>query len=387
MANPSPRRLIYLSSAGDRAGGEINLQRVLQHLDTSKYQPLVLCCQEGSYAPALQQAGINVMTIPFILSRSAMLNPSLLLHNITSLQEVYKILSRPELDLIVINDNLVLKLLLPVLLLCPKPMLYMIRNYESKRLWMIDLLFRTRIKKAIAVSHSVKTYFDETLRLPPELITAINTGIDTSVLNIQKRVDIRAELGIPHHARLVGMFARFDAWKGHQVFLRAAKRILQNLPNIHFLIAGESRNATLFPRFSLVKHEVIQTTQQPALKENVHILPWREDVAAIMKEIDIVVCPSEREPFGLTIIEGLAIGTAVIAADSGGAPEAIRHLSNGILFKTNDDEDLASWIVRLLQDDLLRRQLIAQARIDIDTRFNFKRFVQTIEATYEGILQ
>jgi len=75
--------------------------------------------------------------------------------------------------------------------------------------------------------------------------------------------------------------------------------------------------------------------------------------------LDILVMPSRREGLGTTLLDAIALGTPVVAADTGGIPEIVEHMKNGVLFAPEDSGDLARWLMRLLTDGTLRRAIRA----------------------------
>ena len=90
-----------------------------------------------------------------------------------------------------------------------------------------------------------------------------------------------------------------------------------------------------------------------ALREQAVGLPvtwfgWQDDPGAFLGEIDVLVVASAGEPLSMAMLEALAAGIPVLAADSGGAVDVIQPSVNGWLFKTGDAPALAAAIQRLL---------------------------------------
>jgi glycosyltransferase involved in cell wall biosynthesis len=96
---------------------------------------------------------------------------------------------------------------------------------------------------------------------------------------------------------------------------------------------------------------------------------------------------SQEEPFGLTVLEGLACGIAVLATSVGGTPEMIRHAENGWLVNRGDHHDLVRGLFELLQAEPLRRQLGSRGRRDAIARFSIERFMTEVLALYRVVLE
>jgi glycosyltransferase involved in cell wall biosynthesis len=94
------------------------------------------------------------------------------------------------------------------------------------------------------------------------------------------------------------------------------------------------------------------------LEKHVTLLGERRDAAALMGSSDIVVVPSvQPEPFGMVVIEAMALGRPVIASNAGGPAEIISDGSDGLLVRPSDPESLSSAIEGLIRDPAFAREL------------------------------
>jgi glycosyltransferase involved in cell wall biosynthesis len=106
-----------------------------------------------------------------------------------------------------------------------------------------------------------------------------------------------------------------------------------------------------------------------------------------MQGFDLLVINSSTEAFPLTVLEGLASGTPVLATAVGGIPEMLRHRENGWLVPARDERSLAEGMLTLLGDAHLREQLGSNGRRDAIARFSIERFSTEIHSLYRGILE
>ena len=95
--------------------------------------------------------------------------------------------------------------------------------------------------------------------------------------------------------------------------------------------------------------------------------------------------PSNYEPFGLTVLEGMARGRCVIASNVGGIPEYIQNGLNGLLFEPNDCDKLAEQLVLALTDDSLRLKL-GQNALDITKKMTGEHITAEVVKVYQSVL-
>jgi len=105
---------------------------------------------------------------------------------------------------------------------------------------------------------------------------------------------------------------------------------------------------------------------------------WKTErsIGTVYAKSDLVVVPSIwAEPFGLTVLEAMSAGTAVIASEVGGIPEFLENGRNGITVRPNDPEALASKIDELLDNDKYRQKLGKEARETVLRRYQWSQII------------
>jgi len=98
----------------------------------------------------------------------------------------------------------------------------------------------------------------------------------------------------------------------------------------------------------------------------------------------VFVMPSRQEGFGIVFLEAMALGTPVIAGDYGGAPEIVQDGVTGFLVKPDDLEALTDRLIRLLQDEALRKRMGETARRQVEENFTFTRFQEKLTQILES---
>ena len=119
---------------------------------------------------------------------------------------------------------------------------------------------------------------------------------------------------------------------------------------------------------------------------SVRWLDWVEDRASFFREIDVYCLPSRFEPFGLVVIEAMAMGTPVIASRTDGPVEILTDGSTGWLFPVEDSEALCDIIRRTFNDPAGRASVSERAMADAERRFRPEAAAETIESALWDLL-
>lgn len=157
--------------------------------------------------------------------------------------------------------------------------------------------------------------------------------------------------------RTVGMLARIDPWKGQHVLLEAFARVFGDDDGVRLQFAGD---APFGHETHLAK--LRRRARELGIGGRVDFLGHVGDVDALLATWDVAVHASTRpEPLGQNVLQYLAAGRAVIAADEGGPAEWITDGENGLLVPPRDVAALAGALARLDADAALRARLAAAA--------------------------
>jgi glycosyltransferase involved in cell wall biosynthesis len=168
---------------------------------------------------------------------------------------------------------------------------------------------------------------------------------------------LRNELNLPATGRIIGIVGRLQHWKGFHLLLAALPRILASFPDVAcVMVGGEHALEPCYPAFLRAKID------EANLSDRVRMVGLQKNVPRWMKTMDVVVHASDREPFGMVVIEAMALGCRVVASDVGGPREIITHDVNGLLWRHGDIDSLSDAIVRLLADSALADSIGRAAR-------------------------
>ena len=175
---------------------------------------------------------------------------------------------------------------------------------------------------------------------PGKPTTVVLNGVDLDLFKPRPPTRwIHRALGIPHDRRLIGMPAVLVRWKGHTEVLQAFRAIQDEFPNADLVFVGGSIYDTVEARqFGAELERILEGGR-------VHLLPFQTDIELVYPEFAFTVHYSQRpEPFGRVILESMASGIPVIAANEGGPSEILgpAHQDLGWLVTPRDPQALAA---------------------------------------------
>jgi glycosyltransferase involved in cell wall biosynthesis len=200
----------------------------------------------------------------------------------------------------------------------------------------------------------------------PSLVVVVHNGIDPAAfdaLGPDDCRDVRADLGIPSDAFVVGCFSRLHPWKGQTVLLDAVAR----MPGVHALIVG----GALFSGEAPYEADLRGRAEQPAFAGRVHMLGARDDVPWLLAACDVVVHASVlAEPFGRVLVEAMLAGRPVVATNAGGVPEVVTDGETGVLVPPGDARALAEALDALRREPMRAAELARRGGVHARARFS-----------------
>lgn len=203
----------------------------------------------------------------------------------------------------------------------------------------------------------------------------------------ETREQAREHAGLPSSVPLLGVVAQITPWKGHDVAIKALPKVLESHPDARLLIVGAPKFAGPTVRFDNHRYllELEQLTRDLQLDGHVQFLGEREDIPAIVRGLDLLLCPSWEEPFGRSVIEAMAVRTPVVATKVGGPSEIIRDGTDGVLLPPGDVDQWSRAIISLLDDPGLREKYGWRASDSVRARFDRRSYADRMVAMYEDL--
>jgi len=212
------------------------------------------------------------------------------------------------------------------------------RTSNQERVEKLTFRMATRI---CANSLAVKRHLIKA-DIPQEHITVIHNGFDASQFDLGTvdRRKIATELGLPYHEgiRYISHVANMrHEVKNHPMVLRAAKIVLAENSDVHFVLAGEGD----------LMNPLVQMADDLGISANTHFIGRCTRVPELLSISYAGVLTSFAEGFSNSILEYMAAALPVVATNVGGANEVIDEGRSGYLIESDNHEGLAERLLFL----------------------------------------
>lgn len=252
-------------------------------------------------------------------------------------------------------DNL--KLLAPV----SRPINYILKAYGAR--------FHSKADFVTLPTQAAIDMFNASDKIEVPM-AAVSNGIDLARFQrLPAKEEVYDRYHLPKDQPIVAYVGRLDAEKHLSVLVKASLRVNATHPDAHLLIVGDGTDATnlkaLVHEFGLQK----RVTFTGKVSE--------EDLVQLHRVGTVFVMPSPAELQSIATLEAMASGQPIVAVDAGALKELCQNERNGFLCERDNDESIASAVVRILDDSALRQKFsdeslaIAQTH---DLRTTLKRF-------------
>jgi glycosyltransferase involved in cell wall biosynthesis len=385
-------KILFYNHTGTVSGAERVLSMILARLDRNRFDPVVVCPPESRMMELAASHRVRTRGLRQLEARFTW-RPDRIFDYLRSFARVIsharKIVIEESPDAIHANSiraGLVMAaatwgLKVPVIwhahdILPRHPLSTAVRLFAAL----------TSPNRILAVSDAVARRFRGMLLRPLSRrvpIEVIHNAVDLDRFHpdAAARERMRLSLNLEKTQPVVGIVGQLTPRKGQLELIEGLASVTQKIPDVILLVVGEA----LFNRDEDYAEELKSAVATLGIDQHVRFLGPRDDVPTLMQGLDVLVVNSHEEPFALTVLEGLASGTAVLATSVGGTPEMIRHGDNGWLVNRRDQDDLVSGMLTLLRDESLRRQMGSNGRRDATQRFSIDRFMTEVLALYGAI--
>jgi glycosyltransferase involved in cell wall biosynthesis len=222
----------------------------------------------------------------------------------------------------------------------------------------------------IAVSRDDQRKMIEIERVNPEKVLHVPNGIAPPPP--PSGADVRAELGIPAGAPVIGTVSVLRPQKALDVFIRASAELLRDDPDLRVLLAGDGP----------LKGELTELVHGLGVQDRLLMLGYRSDSPDVMAALDVAVSSSAFEGSPLAVMEYMESARPIVATRVGGVPDLIEDGVHGLLVEPGDVTGLAAAIRRMLADREAARRMGEAARERRRREFTVELMVRRLEALY-----
>jgi glycosyltransferase involved in cell wall biosynthesis len=357
-------------------GAERHVTTLFSHLDPTEFSPCVVCVGgTGELFGDLTAAGV----------------PAVALHR-TKRQAIRALFDlvgemrrrRPDVVLVRGYNAEVLGRLAAILAGVPRRVVWVHHCGDTEPRGtlrqVVDRLLDPFTDAYFGVAQAQKNYLVNQLGYPERKIRIIHNGVDPRLFltvepskslvvsphsgaaqpgpgGLPPGSKVRTELGIAPHAPVVGILAALRPEKDHVTLLRAARKMIDDVPELVILIVGDGP----------ARNEILQEADKLGLASRLVLTGSRSDVSEVLLAMTVFTLSSRTvECFPIALLEAMAAGRPAVCTEVGGLAEIIEDSVTGFLVPPNDPDALAERLTVLLRDPSLRERMGAAARAAVE---------------------
>ncbi len=205
--------------------------------------------------------------------------------------------------------------------------------------------------RVIAVSHLTKNVLVNRYSVEPDKIDVVYNGIENGA---PIQADTPDTIHIEKGDKVVLFLGRITMQKGPEVFIAAAKKVLQKYDKVKFIMAGSGDKV----------RDIIELAAREGIGHKVTFTGFirGDDVSRVFKMADVFVMPSISEPFGIAALEAVNHDVPVILSKTAGASEVLKHVLKVDFW---DVDEIANKIIAVLRHDSLGQELSSNADLEL----------------------
>lgn len=177
------------------------------------------------------------------------------------------------------------------------------------------------------------------------------------------------------NSQVIGFIGRLDRSKGVDVLVKAFAKIVDRAPGATLVLAGKGKE----------EGQLRQMVEMLQLQDKVTFagVIGYKGVFNFLRSLNCLVVPSRTDNLPTVVLEGFSCGTMVIASNAGGIPDMVTSRYNGLLFETEDSEELAEKLLVSLQDVAARKIMVQRAGEEFKQKFWLENYPQRFEQFIE----
>ena len=390
--------VLFVAHDAQLYGAQLSLLDILKNLDRTRFSPIVVAPLSGPFTEQVRNLEIPVITgcvgrwvlprksvpvpamlrRPWLLARTPILCAHFLIGFPLRLYRLITLLKRNSIHVVYTNTVTVIDGAIAARLSSRAHIWHLREQIQGNRevFSVLSARWVTRIVLALSAlvavnSRALQSWVFAGMALGSK-VKVIYNGIDPDKFGTDcSDAVLRSEFGLSPDTPVIAICGFIQERKGHETFLKAAALVNELHPEAHFVIIGGGS----LPYVEFIKN----LGDHLGLQHRLHFTGWRDDVAKIFCDIDMLVVASEQEPFGRTVIEGMSAGRPVIATRSGGPEEIVVAGRTGYLVDVGDYEEMAHKIVWLIENKARAHEFGHAGRERVLENFTQQAMVRQVE--------
>ncbi|TDX01913.1 glycosyltransferase family 4 protein [Dinghuibacter silviterrae] len=367
-------RVLEAIRQGKVGGGETHILNLVEHIDTTRFEPVVLAFTHGKMMETLDRMGVNHHVIP---SNRAF--------DLSTWNTVRRLMQRERIDLVHVHGTRANTNILWAARMLRLPIIYTVHGWsfhDDQSWWVkkarifVEKWITRFVNRTISVSGSNQETGNR--YIPHFQSVVIPNGISLSQFDPGRALnDVRRQWGVTADACVLGFVGRMTLQKDPLALIEAFPQVLRANPRAVLVLVGEGE----------LKEPARKRVVELGLEGKIIFEKFRTDVPDVLAAMDIFCLPSLWEGLPIGLMEAMAMRKACLATRVDGSKELIRNGENGLLVEPGEPVGLAEALVRLVTDTPLRMRLGSQARHTIEAGFDVTGMTRKIESLYLETLE
>jgi glycosyltransferase involved in cell wall biosynthesis len=252
---------------------------------------------------------------------------------------------------------------------------------RSRRLayLLLDRSVRRLAHRYVAVAPRVAQEAVEQRLAPPGSVVVVPSAVDLDHVPASADPTVRADLGLPPDAPLVGTVGRIVAQKRPLDFVRMCGLVHAQRPDVRFVMVGDA---------TLETAGLEEQTHAEAERLGVPVCftGFRSDAPRVAAAFDVYVVPSLYEGLGRAVTEAMASGRPVVATAVNGVPDLVEPGVTGLLARPGDPASLASAVLWMLDHPADAARMAEQGRSRVRSHFGPEVMCGALDELYGELL-
>jgi L-malate glycosyltransferase len=382
-------RVLYLNHTGEMSGAERSLLTLLEGLPD--HVSAVVTCPEGRLARAAAVLGVPVEAVvgtDASLRLHPVRTPRALGEMVASAWRVRSIARRVRADLVHANSIRAGLIAGLAKRYGGPPVVTAVHDYLPPKLVsrLTQRAIAGNVDMVFGCSRYVAEPFERLDRSVPVRVVYNPIDLDRFSPAVIGRDEARARLGFCDSTFLLGVIGQITPWKAQDDAVRMVARLKARHPEICLLLVGSPKFASVRFDNQGFARQLKEMITSLGVEDHVAWLGERADIPEIMRALDLILVPSWEEPFGMAVIESMAMEVPVVATAVGGASEVVTPPENGLLLAPRQPKTWAEVIADLVEQPDIRASMGRAARRRVADFLTVERYVERVLAGYQEVI-
>ena len=369
-------RVLLAANAGSfLGGGQVSLLGLVERMNRARFEPYVVCPEEGDFLEALLERGVPALVrrMPSLRGWSGLTAP-------LALRPWIRLIHRYGIQLLHADGTRAMIHAGLAGRLASVPVLWHVRVLGSDGL--LDRMLARISTRVLVNSDAVARRFDfMKSRSSSDGPTVIPNGVELeSFARATRDPVLRRQWGLEGKFALL-MLAQLIPWKRQDLAIQILSLLRKRGLNASLVLVGEEVASSRGERARLE-----ELARRLGVDAYCVFAGFRRDVPQVLKQADVLLHTARDEPFGRALIEAMASSLPVVAAAGGGVEEVVEDGLTGVVVRSNSPEAWVGAIEKLYQDPPLRRQMGTAGRRRAEELFSIESHVAGVERVYEEVL-